>query len=150
MVAMEIYTIGHSNRSLEEFIELLKEFEIKIVVDVRSFPGSKKFPHFSRAHLENELPKNEIIYKWMGDTLGGFRKGGYQAHIMTNEFKEGIEQLKAMIKERTVIMCAEKFPWKCHRKYISLELHKQGIKCIHILEKGKTWITKDLLEFSED
>ena len=144
---MEIYTVGHSNRSLEEFIDLLNAFQVKILVDVRSFPSSKKVPQFNRANLEKALSLHDIIYLWMGDTLGGLRKGGYQAHTLTAEFRAGIEKLKSLLHDRAAIMCAEKFPWRCHRIYISRELQNQGIKCIHILDTQKTWIPKDLTNF---
>jgi len=144
---MEFYTVGHSNRSLEEFLDLLKAFKILMLVDVRSYPNSKKVPQFNRANLEEILPLQNIIYSWMGDTLGGFRRGGFQAYTSTTEFMAGIERLKLSPYERTAIMCAEKFPWRCHRIYISRELQNQGIKCIHILDKQKTWNPKDLTNF---
>ena len=139
---VEIYSIGHSNREWDVFLGLLKEYGIKVIVDVRRFPTSKKVPHFKRENLEKNLPENGLKYKWMGDVLGGFRKGGYRAYIETEEFQKGLEELIATTREKTAIMCAEKFPWRCHRRYISMELQKRGIKCIHIIEKGKIWIPK--------
>jgi len=144
---MALYTVGHSNQSLEELLDLLKSFEIKILVDVRSYPSSKKVPHFNRVNLEKVLPLHEITYYWMGDTLGGLRKEDYQAYTLTAEFQAGIQKLQSLIRERAVIMCAEKFPWRCHRIHISRELQHQGIKCIHIISKGKTWGSTDIMNY---
>ncbi len=144
---MALYTVGHSNRSLEEFIDLLKSFEIKVLVDVRSFPSSKKVPHFNRVSLETNLSLYNINYLWMGDTLGGFRKEDYQVYTLTAEFQAGIQKLKSLIDQRVAIMCAEKFPWRCHRIYISREFQHQGIKCIHILSKGTMWVPTDLINY---
>jgi uncharacterized protein (DUF488 family) len=88
-----------------------------------------------------------MIYVWMGDTLGGFRKGGYSAYTLTDEFRAGIEKLKSWMQNRVAIMCAEKFPWRCHRIFISRVLQNQGIKITHILDKGKTWNPHDIKSF---
>ena len=144
---MALYTVGHSNRSLEEFLDLLKSFEIKVLVDVRSYPSSKKVPHFNKVNLEKDLSLHDITYLWMGDTLGGFRKGDYQAYTLTTEFQAGIRKLKSLVPERAAIMCAEKFPWRCHRIHISRELQHQGVKCIHILSKGATWVSADIMNY---
>ena len=138
---MEIFTLGTSNRKIEEFLEILKHFRIKIVVDVRHFPTSKLFPHFKKENLEKILKENEIEYHHL-EKLGGYRKGGYEEYTKTKEFKEGLENLIEIAKERTAIVCAEKFPWKCHRAFIARELEKKGIKVIHIIEKDRIWEPK--------
>ncbi|HUX99103.1 MAG TPA: DUF488 domain-containing protein [Candidatus Deferrimicrobium sp.] len=147
---MDIYTVGHSNRRFEEFMGLIGKYEIKTIVDVRSFPTSKMFPYFSRDNLDKELPKRGIRYIWMGDTLGGFRKGGYRAYTLTDAFKKAVEKLLEYASQKVAIMCAEKLPWHCHRQYLSLELKKRGIKCIHLLDEETTWISKDLTDYLID
>jgi uncharacterized protein (DUF488 family) len=134
---MEIYTIGHSTRSLEEFLEILKKFQIQLVVDVRRFPSSKKFPWFNKESLEKELPKNQVEYLHFPE-LGGFRKEGYEAFTKTEEFSEALEKLIEIIKDRVVaILCAEWNPLKCHRWYISEKLSKMGYEVIHIISSEK-------------
>jgi len=134
---MKIYTIGHSTRTLEDFIDILKYYKIQLLIDVRQFPGSKKFPWFNKESLEQELPKNKIQYIHFSE-LGGFRKGGYLAFTQTKEFINGIKKLLETIDNKTTaIMCAEILFWRCHRKYISEELVNQGIEVIHILNKEK-------------
>ena len=143
---MEIYTIGHSNRTFKEFLEVLEAYKIKILVDIRRFPISKKFPHFNKENLEKALPAIGISYIYLGKELGGFRKGGYQAYMETKEFKEGLEKLLTFaLKARTAIMCTEKYFGKCHRRYISNELAKLGYKLIHIFDKTKAYEHKALL-----
>lgn len=142
MAEKMIYTLGTDLRSREDFIEILLAFDIKIFIDVRSFPRSKN-PVFRRENLEELLHDNGIEYHFLGRELGGLRKGGYTAYIITEEFMKGIDKLEASAGDRTsVIVCAERFPWKCHRKWISRELHKRGWLVEHIIDKGKVWIPK--------
>jgi len=133
----EIFTIGHSTRSLEEFLSLLKHFKISILVDVRRFPTSK-LEHFKKEKLEELLKREGIEYIYLGKELGGYRKGGYKSYTKTKEFKDGIEKLlKVAEKGRTAVMCAEKWVFRCHRRYIAEELVRRGIRVIHIIDKGK-------------
>ena len=136
---MEIFTIGHSTLSLRGFIDLLIKYNIETIVDVRRFPTSKKSPHFKREILKQELEKHKISYIWLGKKLGGFRKGGYRNYIETEDFKSGIKELLENLKGRTVIMCAEKLWFKCHRRFIADELVKRGIKVIHIIDEKRTY-----------
>lgn len=141
-VLMEIYTLGTSNRPLKEFLEILENYKISIVVDVRHWPTSKFFPHFRKENLERFLRENKIGYYHI-ETLGGFRKEGYENYMKGKDFKEGLEQLIEISKNKKVaIICAEKFPWKCHRALISRELEKRGAKIIHIIEKSRIWDPK--------
>lgn len=136
---MKIFTIGHSTRTLEDFVDVLKHYEIGIVIDVRHFPGSRKFPWFNKENLEQELPKNQIEYIHFPE-LGGFRKEGYLAFSQTEEFRDGVKKLLEIVDEKnSVIMCAEILFWRCHRKYISEELASQGVEVVHILNKEKTF-----------
>jgi uncharacterized protein (DUF488 family) len=137
-----IYTLGTGRRSEEDFIEILLSYSIQALIDVRSLPRSK-LPIFRKENLENLLRREGIDYHFLGKELGGFRKGGYTAYIITDDFKKGIELLESIAVVKTsVIVCAERFPWKCHRKWISRELHKRGWEVDHIIEKGKLWIPK--------
>jgi uncharacterized protein (DUF488 family) len=137
-----IYTLGTGLRSAEDFAEILLAYDIRAVVDVRSFPRSK-MPHFTIGPLSELLAANLINYYFLGKELGGFRKGGYTAYIITDEFSEGVGMIEAIAWETvSAIICSEKFPWKCHRKWISRELHSRGWVVEHIIDKGKVWKPK--------
>jgi uncharacterized protein (DUF488 family) len=135
---ISIWTIGHSNRSIKYFLDLLEEQEIEVLVDVRRFPTSK-VEHFEREGMERWLGEHSIEYVWMGEALGGYRRGGYKEYTKTERFREGIERLLQIAHQRKVcIMCLEPNPKYCHRRYISAYLEKQGVKVTHILKKGQT------------
>ena len=132
-----LWTIGHSNRSMEAFLELLKEHAIQVLADVRSFPTSKT-EHFKKEAMEKWLPENGIEYLWLGRELGGYRRGGYKAHTRTKLFKEGIRKLlETASQKRTCIMCMEPNPKYCHRRFISAYFERKGVKVIHIITKGQ-------------
>jgi len=133
-----VWTIGHSNRSIETFLELLKDHNIQVLVDVRSFPTSK-IEHFKREEMEHWLPEHGIKYVWLGKELGGYRRGGYRAHMKTKLFKEGIKRLLEIAALKTTcIMCMEPNPKYCHRRHISAHLERKGAQVIHIIAKGQT------------
>jgi uncharacterized protein (DUF488 family) len=152
---VRVFTIGHSNRSAEEFLSLLKEFEIGAVADIRRYPSSRKFPHFNRETLRKLLSAQGIGYVWL-EALGGRRHEGksedspntglespgfrnYADYMATGEFKKAVDELLTTAAvSRTAIMCAEKFYWKCHRRLLSDYLLGKGIEIIHIVEPGKT------------
>lgn len=137
-----IYTLGTDLRSIEDFIEILYSYEVSAVIDVRSFPQSR-MPHFTKAHLSELLKVNGIAYHFLGKELGGFRKGGYTAYIITEEFSNGVGMIESIAADTvSVIICSEKFPWKCHRKWIARELHRRGWEITHIIDKGKVWKPK--------
>lgn len=141
VMPIKVWTIGHSNQSINDFLEVLKEHEIKVLVDVRRFPTSK-IEHFKREHMEKWLLENGINYIWLGEELGGYRKGGYKAYMETCSFRKGIEKLLAIASEkRTCIMCMEVYPKYCHRRFISSYLEKLGIEVIHIISKGQKSLT---------
>ncbi|MGB9959323.1 MAG: DUF488 family protein [Candidatus Bathyarchaeales archaeon] len=132
-----LWTIGHSNRSIEAFLELLKEHAIQVLVDVRSFPTSK-VEHFKKEAMEKWLPEKGIEYLWLGKELGGYRRGGYKVHMRTKLFREGIKRLLGIASQkRTCIMCMESNPKYCHRRFISAYLERKGVKVIHIIAKGQ-------------
>ena len=132
-----VWTIGHSNRSVERFVSLLGEHKIQTLIDIRSFPTSK-VEHFRREEMEHWLPEHGIEYVWLGKELGGYRRGGYEAHMKTRLFKSGVKRLLEFAKQRRVcVMCMEKNPKYCHRRFLTAHLEKTGVKVIHILNKGQ-------------
>jgi uncharacterized protein (DUF488 family) len=150
---VQLFTIGHSNRSFEGFLSLLKEFQIRLIADIRRYPSSRKFPHFNHETLAELLSVQRIRYTWF-EALGGRRHTAineesphtgikspgyrnYADYMMTDEFLTAVDELIALgIKLRTAIMCAEKFFWRCHRRMLSDFLYGQGIAVFHILEHG--------------
>jgi len=137
-----VWTIGHSNRSVERFLELLGEHKITTLIDIRSFPTSK-IEHFKREQMEQWLPEHGVNYVWLGKELGGYRRGGYQAHMKTKLFREGIKKLLELAKRgRLCIMCMEKNPKYCHRRFLTAYLERKGVEVIHILEKGQVGLMK--------
>ncbi len=137
-----IYTLGTDRRSEEDFIEILHAYSVGSVVDVRSFPKSR-VPFFTRENLAELLEGEGIEYHYLGRELGGFRKGGYVSYLVTDDFMRGIELLESIARQKlSVIVCAERFPWKCHRRWISRELQKRGWQVEHIIDKGKVWVPR--------
>jgi uncharacterized protein (DUF488 family) len=137
-----IYTLGTSTRSEEVFIELLRHYRIETVLDVRSFPQSR-FEHFKGENLEKILEGQGFHYVYLGKELGGFRKGGYLAYTETAPYQEGIAHLERVGREGiTAFICAERFPWKCHRRFIASSLEERGWEVLHIIEKGRVWVPK--------
>lgn len=143
-----IWTIGHSTHSFEEFFAILKSFDIECIADIRSFPGSRKFPQFNRESLEISLPLNEVKYAHIKN-LGGRRKvdpgskntswrhpafRGYADFMETETFREGITELiQIASKTRTAYMCSEAVWWRCHRSMVSDYLKADGWKVMHIM-----------------
>jgi uncharacterized protein (DUF488 family) len=143
-----IWTIGHSTHTLEELVAMLNSFEIKLLADIRSFPGSRKFPQFNKENLEVSLPENGIEYVHL-KKLGGRRKvnpaskniswrhlafRAYADYMETSDFKEGIEELEKIAqRQRTAYMCSEAVWWRCHRSMVSDYLKSKGWKVMHIM-----------------
>ena len=135
-----IYSIGHSTHPIDHFLDLLKIYKIKAIADVRRFPTSKKYPHFERQNLKNELNKIAIEYFWLGELLGGYRKGGYQLYMQTESFSQGISELISLAeKQLTAFMCAEKLFFCCHRRLISDHLLQLDWNVIHIFDEKRTY-----------
>jgi len=136
-----VYTIGHSNRSIEEFVNILKRYNIKLVIDVRRFPTSRKYPWFNRDFLEKYLKNLDIGYVWLGEYLGGFREGGYENYMKTEQYRYGISLLVRYIENLDhgfcTIMCSERLWFRCHRRYISNTLVEFGYDVIHIIDIDK-------------
>src|SRR6185312_9677591 len=143
-----LYTIGHSTRSFDELVRALAGHGVTMLVDVRSFPMSRRLPHFNRESLETHLPANGIRYMWMKE-LGGRRKKirndspnlalrnqsfrNYADYMMTEEFGRGIERLLQIAEhDKTAYMCAERVYFQCHRMLISDFLTANGHTVLHI------------------
>ena len=134
-----IYTLGTSTHSKEEFLGLLKYYGIETVVDVRSFPQSR-FEHFKKENLVRILQEMGANYIYLGKELGGFRKGGYVSYTKSIPYQEGISRLEQIGKESiTVFICAERFPWRCHRRFIASSLEERRWQVVHIIEKDRIW-----------
>lgn len=143
-----LYTIGHSTRTLEEFVELLKAHGVTMVVDVRTVPRSRRVPQFNIETLPGELAKVGIEHSAMA-SLGGLRKTtaesknngwrnasfrGYADHMQTPEFGGAIDELIAVASRRTcAIMCAEAVPWRCHRSLIGDAMVVRGWQVLDIM-----------------
>ncbi len=135
-----IYSIGTSNRSLDEFILLLRTYGIETVVDVRSFPTSR-FDHFRRDPLERGLRDLGFCYIYLGTELGGYRRGGYEKYMDTPTYREGLSKLTEIgSSSPATFLCAERLPWRCHRRWIGESLMREGWEVIHILDERRTWI----------
>ena len=152
-----IYSIGHGNRSLETFMELIHEFRIEHLADVRSYPSSRRNPHFDRKNLELTLNKSAISYSWFPD-LGGFRREGlgktsphvalkspgfrnYADYMNTPSFLTAAGKLSQLVTSGSAcFMCAETVPHRCHRSLLADYLLVQGFKVIHILDSQRTTV----------
>lgn len=145
-----LYTIGHSTRSIDEFIGLLKAHHIHTLVDVRSIPKSRNNPQFNQEELKQSLKKAKISYRHLKD-LGGLRHAkkdsintgwisasfrGYADYMQTPSFSQGLEKLEKIAgKKPTAIMCAEAVPWRCHRSLVADALTVRKWKVFHIQSK---------------
>lgn len=148
-----IWTIGHSTHSGEDFGRILLGHEIKVLVDVRSFPGSRRLPQFNREALSQALRDLGIEYRHE-PRLGGRRKPSadshntawknasfraYADHMESEAFRSGVEELlEVAASERTAVMCAEALWWRCHRSLIADYLKAEGHTVLHILDQKKT------------
>lgn len=146
-MSREIFTLGHSTRSLAELVRLLRRYEIATVVDVRVAPGSRRMPHFSKDALAESLPAEGVGYAHLKE-LGGWRRPvrgspnngwrskafqGYADHMATEEFQAALRHLEELAAERpSALMCAEALWWRCHRMLISDALLVRGWRVLHV------------------
>jgi uncharacterized protein (DUF488 family) len=150
----QIWTIGHSTRSIEDFVAALEANGIKLVADVRLLPGSRRYPQFNQDALAESLGQRGIKYVHFPE-LGGRRRPhpdshniawrneafrGYADYMETEAFRAGAERLLRAAKEfgATAIMCAEALWWRCHRSLIADFLKVRGIEVKHIVYGGPT------------
>jgi uncharacterized protein (DUF488 family) len=145
---MSVMTVGHSTRSLEEFLDLLRAHGVTLVVDVRTAPGSRRHPQFGRDTLPEALRAAGIDYRHLPG-LGGWRRArpdspntgwrsagfrGYADYMLTPGLEAGLQTLIALAREqRVAVMCAEAVPWRCHRSLIADALVVRGVAVEHIL-----------------
>ena len=143
-----IHTVGHSNKSLEDFLSLLKAHGISRILDVRRYPTSRKWPHFDAAALAESLRGAGVDYVGLPH-LGGRRRPrpdsphvawrddsfrGFADFMDTPEFAEGLAQVERLASEMpSALLCAEALPWKCHRSLIADALVARGIEARHIM-----------------
>ncbi|MGW6296129.1 DUF488 domain-containing protein [Streptomyces sp. NPDC055058] len=146
-----MHTVGHSTRTFAEVLEMLRAHDITCLVDVRSFPSSRKHPQWNRSAITEALPP-DIGYRWIRQ-LGGRRhtpkgvpsdNGGwrvkafrdYADHMAGEEFAAGLRELLELAEEgRPVIMCSEAVPWRCHRRLITDALLVAGVEVVHIMSR---------------
>lgn len=133
--AKRVFSVGHGTRGLDEFFAILEAWGVRRLVDVRRFPASRRHPHFARDALERECGRRGLEYAWMGETLGGFRDGGYEGHLRTREFLDSLRRLEDLAAERpSAFLCAERDPSRCHRRHIAEALERRGWTVTHILD----------------
>lgn len=144
-----IWTIGHSTRPWDEFVDVLSHYRVEAVADVRRFPSSRRQPQYAQATLRPALERQGIAYCWL-PALGGRRRPrpdsantawrnisfrGYADHMSSTEFASGLETLVEFSNtQRTTLMCAEAVWWRCHRALIADALSVRGIEVIHIMD----------------
>jgi uncharacterized protein (DUF488 family) len=153
-----VYTLGHSTRSLEEVLAIIKRRNVQLVVDVRRWPTSRRSPWFNRETLKASLEGLGVEYRWMGDVLGGYRRFGvdvedtggascfesegfraYAIYLTTNpDAVKAMRILEELASQRLVlILCSERLPWRCHRKIIADWLVLKGFRVIHVIEDDR-------------
>lgn len=146
---MRVFTIGHSTRPFDEVMAMLRDNSVDILVDVRSLPGSRRYPQWDREQLETSMP-GDIDYTWL-PALGGRRYTpvgaasendgwrvkafrDYADYMATDEFRLGLDELLALARDGTpAIMCSEAVPWRCHRRLITDALLVRGVEVSHIM-----------------
>ena len=153
-MSQHLFTIGHSTHPFDRFVALLTQHDIKVLADIRRFPGSRKFPQFNQDNLASALPDAGIEYRWLA-ALGG-RRGkkanglsnnlglrnesfrNYADYMLTEEFREGIRELLGVAAGMpTAFMCSESVFWRCHRRLVADYLLVKGIPVQHIMPSGE-------------
>lgn len=147
-----VFTIGHSTRSIEEFVALLRESGVELLIDVRRFPMSRRHPQFNQAELSASLAVAGIGYRHE-EVLGGRRVPrsdsvntvwrnaqfrGYADHMDTPAFRQAVAGIAQRARDTVqVVMCAEAVPWRCHRNLLADALVARGLDVYHIIQPGK-------------
>ena len=162
-MSLIVFSIGHSTRTKEEFISLLKAYNIAEAVDIRTLPRSRHNPQFDRESLQATLKDANIDYVHMAG-LGGLRHAkrdspnmgwrnasfrGFADYMQTQEFEEALQALIHLaVEKRIALMCAEAVPWRCHRSLIADALLIRGIRVEHIMSLTRSQ-THKLTAFAE-
>jgi uncharacterized protein (DUF488 family) len=151
--ALTLWTIGHSNRPIDELIAMLTQAAIATLVDVRAQPHSARHPQFNEESLRESCGQANIVYHWAGRHLGGKRalqpgsphialdegRRGFADHMGTEAFQRAVSQIVNLAaRGPTVLLCAERDPQQCHRALIADYLLLQGMRVVHLLEIGKS------------
>ena len=135
-----IFSLGTGNRTLTELAEILEFYSIRLLIDVRRFPTSR-FDHFKKENLCSFCSTRGIAYQWMGDLLGGFRSDSYGHYMRTDAFRRGLDLLDKLAQSQvTAFCCAERLPWKCHRRFIASQLEGKSWQVIHIMDWDRVWV----------
>lgn len=163
-----IFTVGHGARSLDELVAVLASADVRLLVDVRRFPASRRHPHVAREALSTSLPGRGIAYAFRGGALGGRRRPrptsrhmawreegfrGYADWTETATFQAALQELIATSQDRrTAIMCAETLWWRCHRRLIADQLQLRGVEVVHLLSTTERHAhpTSELLRIDAD
>jgi uncharacterized protein (DUF488 family) len=148
-----VFTIGHSTRTSQEFISLLREFGVALLIDVRRFPMSRRYPHFNKDELAAALAAAGIDYRHE-EVLGGRRTAaknspnnawrnaqfrGYADHMDTPAFRQAVTRIAESTAQLVqAVMCAEAVPWRCHRNLLADALVARGVEVRHIVQSGKS------------
>jgi uncharacterized protein (DUF488 family) len=148
---LTVWTVGHSTRPIEVFLDLLAENRIELIADIRSFPGSRRYPQYNQDALRHAVLESGSEYRWLA-ALGGRRRPradssntawrnasfrGYADHMQTPLFGAALEELMALVSEqRTALMCSEAVWWRCHRALVADALKARGIGVLHIMGPG--------------
>jgi len=147
MASLTVFTVGHSTRSLDDFVALLRAYGVRRLVDIRTIPRSRHNPQFNRDVLSRFLRARRIAYRHM-KALGGLRRPradspntgwrnasfrGFADYMQTPEFQRALDRLIALAGEKpTAVMCAESVPWRCHRSLVADALAVRGVEVLHI------------------
>lgn len=150
---VRLFTVGHSTRTIDELIELLRAFGVTVVADIRTIPRSRRNPQFEQAALRTALRRRRIRYVHL-PALGGLRHArkdspntgwrnasfrGFADYMQTEAFEAGLDELRALVDARTVaLMCAEAVPWRCHRSLVADALTARGAQVEHITGTGRS------------
>jgi uncharacterized protein (DUF488 family) len=145
--AAQVYTVGHSTRTLDELVDLLRAFDVSVVADIRSIPRSRHNPQFNSDTLQSTLWARRLRYVHLSE-LGGLRRAhkdspntgwrnasfrGFADYMLTESFEAGLTKLRALVaSDRVALMCAEAVPWRCHRFLIADALTARGAMVEHI------------------
>ena len=148
-----VFTIGHGARTIDAFLDLLEVAGVRLLVDVRTAPASRKHPHFAKDPLAEQLHRRGLEYDWRGRDLGGWRRArpdsrhvelrssgfrGYADHMETADFAAAREALIETARNApTAVMCAESLWWRCHRRMLADGLGAAGCDVRHIMEGGR-------------
>lgn len=153
MTDVEVFTVGHGTLGEDEFAAVLRESAIEVLVDVRSYPGSRRHPHFARERMEGWVPEAGVTYRWER-RLGGRRPAradsvnvvlrndafrGYADHMASDDFLVALREVATLAaQERTAVMCSESVWWRCHRRLLSDALTlMHGASVVHLMHDGR-------------